>query len=214
MDGNRFDSLTRAAASAPSRRALVKTALGGVLALAGVGSAEAARLREPGEVCRKDGDCATNNCGPKDPYGRQRCLCNAPADCPQSRAGDPCHTATCTAGVCGLPVDPDGTSCGTLQQCTSGTCAACTGTTRDYVANEPAACSSAAQCCQQETTNCEDIYLCLNGAQCCHPSGGSCSFDCDCCGTLLCSGGVCGGVGGASVTEVGSESAPDALSKR
>jgi hypothetical protein len=86
-----------------SRRSLVKTAFGAALggALAGVGLREtrAAVLRTLGEICRKNGDCASNLCLPKDRTGRQRCGCVTPADCPAPP--DACSVATCSAGVCG-----------------------------------------------------------------------------------------------------------------
>lgn len=78
MDGSRFDRLTRVLAGEGSRRSVMKAALGvaagGAVTVAlADGSDAAARKRNIGEVCRKDGDCATNYCGPKDRYGRQRC---------------------------------------------------------------------------------------------------------------------------------------------
>src|SRR3954464_2788638 len=104
MDGSRFDSLTRAAASAPTRRAFLGAALGGLTTAIFGRGAEAAVKRGPGEICRKNGDCAAGLCNPPDRTGRRYCGCTEVTQCPQPDAGDPCQTAICTAGVCGTTV--------------------------------------------------------------------------------------------------------------
>ena len=95
MDGNRFDALARAAAS---RRSLLGAALGGLAAAAHGGRTVAARLRTSGEICRKDGDCASGVCGPRDRTGRRYCGCVGDADCPVP--GDACQAVSCVAGAC------------------------------------------------------------------------------------------------------------------
>jgi hypothetical protein len=116
MDGSRFDALTRAAAAAPSRRALLGAALGGLAATLVGRGAEAAVLRGPGEICRKPGDCATGLCNPPDRTGRQYCGCTDPSQCPPPK--DACHIATCT-GTCGIAVNV-GAACDDRNACTTG----------------------------------------------------------------------------------------------
>ena len=104
MDGDRFDSLTKTIAGT-SRRSLLKVGLGAVLSGAvGTFSREsvdaARRLRALGQICRKDGDCASGACGPRDGRGRGRCRCATAADCPQPEPGSLCRSAICDAGVC------------------------------------------------------------------------------------------------------------------
>jgi hypothetical protein len=78
MDGFQFDSLTRVAAAAPSRRALVSAMIGGLAALAFGGRAGAAARKRPvGEICRKAGDCVSGVCSGPDATGRSRCGCPA-----------------------------------------------------------------------------------------------------------------------------------------
>ncbi len=100
MDGSRVDDLTRAAASSPSRRALLAAALGGIAtALLGNRADAAPVKRGIGEICRKGGDCVSGYCGAKDRTGRQYCGCATAAECPLPSA--PCAAATCVQGVCG-----------------------------------------------------------------------------------------------------------------
>src|SRR5436190_727145 len=73
MDGPAFDAMTRRFVARRSRRGVLVGVLG--LASAGVVRAtDAAQvLRRPGEVCRKDGECAAGTCAPPDASGRRRC---------------------------------------------------------------------------------------------------------------------------------------------
>ncbi len=99
MDDSRFDQFTRSLPG-QSRRSLVKgvlgMALGGLLGSAAVREANAATLRSPGEICRKNGECASGLCSPKDRTGRQRCQC--------IEGG--CNGGTCCEGRCSFPTDP------------------------------------------------------------------------------------------------------------
>jgi hypothetical protein len=75
----------------------------------GARKADAAAIgREPGAICRKDGDCRSGLCGAPDRTRRRRCRCRTDADCPPAPAGKPCVEITCRAGVCAgvaTPVD-------------------------------------------------------------------------------------------------------------
>lgn len=128
MDGTRFDHLARRLAAGVSRRDMLKGAIGAALAAAVSGRVvDAAACRPPKAVCRKDGECCSGICGPKDRTGRQRCACPSgqvacgtacvtPASfqtdvkncgscghvCPRTT----CQSAICSAGVCGLTPDP------------------------------------------------------------------------------------------------------------
>ncbi len=120
MDGRRFDSFTKHVAGS-SRRSLLKAALGtvvgGTMAVTGLAETDAASLRKLGQICRKDGDCASARCGPQDSRGRGRCICDGAADCPVPK--NPCQEATCSpSGSCGVaPRDcDDGNAC-TIDSC-------------------------------------------------------------------------------------------------
>ena len=123
MDGQRFDRFTVAVASLISRRSLLRT-LAGVAAAALAGStkatgARAATTRAPGEICRKNSECASGLCGPRDATGRQRCLCQSANDC---GSGKVCTSGTCTI-VCPAGSKPCGNDCISLTSCcTAGDC--------------------------------------------------------------------------------------------
>lgn len=188
MDGNQFDRLARSLAAGRSRRSLLR-ALGaavgaGVLSAVGLDQgADAAILRRPGDICRKDGDCASGRCGPNDRTGRQRCLCASAADCPVP--GDKCLTATCAAGVCGTTT---AVTCTALDQChVAGTCDPRTG-----VCSNPT---------QPNGTACEHPDACLAGATCQNGTctggtplageGAACATDTDCCAGTCAGGNIC-----------------------
>jgi hypothetical protein len=153
------------------------------------------------DVCQSDGSCAgtavvcpdqdqchTGYCDPVDGLCKQQVKTDAACN-----DGNACTTGeTCQVnGTCGGGTSAsDGTTC-PQGICQSGTCVACVGTYTVSGSNDASACSSAAVCCQDEPTFCEEIDACRTGPQCCHPAGGSCTFDCDCCGSLLCPAGTC-----------------------
>lgn len=119
MESDRFDRLTRIVGAAGSRRRLLKSFVLGGLALTGLQKAEAASCRAPADICRKNGDCCSGTCGPKDSTGRRRCQCNESTDCP---SGGACQQATCIDGICGATLAPDDSSC-VATGGKSGTCA-------------------------------------------------------------------------------------------
>lgn len=186
MDGHRFDEMTR---SFSTRRGFLRGVAAFVAAGIGLatGAAEtdAARKRAPGEVCLGNQNCASGICGGPDWSGRKRCLCATPSDCPQPKPGDACHTATCTAGVCGFSVNV-GTPCNDRNACTTGeTCqanGACGGGTSKT-------CAALDQChlagaCDPATG------LCSNPIK---PNGTACNDGNDCTQTDTCQNGVCTG---------------------
>lgn len=123
MDGARFDRVAKTVASSVSRRSLLKTLAGAATAaLIGTANATGARAatkRAPGELCRKDGECASGFCGARDATGRQRCLCQSANDCGPGKA---CTSGTCTI-VCPAGSKPCGNDCISLTSCcTAGDC--------------------------------------------------------------------------------------------
>jgi hypothetical protein len=114
MDSSRFDELTKALATATSRRqalkTIVATTLGGILGLGRLGTALAGR----GPKCHRNGlGCDTNSqCCSGYCKNGEKCAC-APngATCTD---GSNCCSGTCCQGTC----------CGSGQVCLSnGTCA-------------------------------------------------------------------------------------------
>jgi hypothetical protein len=67
MEPSQFDELTKALATATSRRQAIKaiaaTTHGSVLGLAGVGTA-LAKCKQDGEKCRHDHQCCSGSCNP------------------------------------------------------------------------------------------------------------------------------------------------------
>ncbi len=105
MDGQRFDEVTKALATGTSRRAVLRTALGGMgaglLALVGVAEAGAAGKRSCVEGCkkqfgpgRKRGQCIST-CAKAKGGGTGGVTCGQ-TTCPE---GVPCCNPSC--GICG-----------------------------------------------------------------------------------------------------------------
>ena len=130
MDGNRFDSFTKAWASGASRRTLLKGVLG-VFAggLVGATAREAAGAfvcRQGGATCLKDAQCCSQACDP----ATARCACLAgqvpcgPRCCAASQVcqGGQCVTTTTTTTV--PPCTPKGGPCAIFNAgaCCSLTC--------------------------------------------------------------------------------------------
>lgn len=108
MDGGQFDALTRRLAGGLTRRRVLGAlsgAFAGMLAI----PAGAAVARPGGAICRKNGDCASRVCLPKDATGRQRC---------QSVAGEPCAVSTdCASNFCADGVCCDRACTGQCESC-------------------------------------------------------------------------------------------------
>jgi hypothetical protein len=100
MDPSRFDAFARATASARSRRSLIGAALGVIAASAFGGQSEAAAVkRANGQICAKNGDCRSNNCGAKDRAGRRYCECATECLMLDGSPGD-CSSGACACDVC------------------------------------------------------------------------------------------------------------------
>lgn len=189
MDGTRFDRIARQFAASTSRRSLLTAALGGAAGVAGAllqHRAEAAVLRGPGEICRKNGDCASNFCGPADRTGRRRCACSEGQVACDGACVDP-ETAFASdddnCGACGV-------ACPTLQSCCDGACvpswSVCDGVccASTQVCYEDACCDPLSpvdvceNACGEQSVGCGQTTNC--GA-CCGEGGSGCEGDNDCC---------------------------------
>lgn len=205
MDGSRFDQLTRSLAGS-SRRSLLSAALGGALAAVGLAdAADAARKRRAGEVCRKNGDCASNVCGPKDSHGRRRCSCLTANDC---TAPGQCQVAACTNGVCGGAEPTNSITCtlagGGTGYCVGGSCVDVAGSCKGFGTCTPADGCGGGTCGGGVST----CYGTAEGLPACVDTSGSCSPTCttsaDCaagtvCITTTCCGSVCDPLCGSGV---------------
>lgn len=222
MDGRRLDILAKSLAVS-DRRQIIRR-LGAVAAACLLNLTDAERgsatvLRRPGEICRKDGECASGVCGPKDATGRQRCQYTASSQCPTPTnkclkaacvagtcrnvkavtcvASDQCHDAgICnpSTGVCSNPAKLDGTACDDGRGCSRGEACqngVCTGGTP--LAGQGAACFDSGACCAG--LGCTDDN---HGKDVCCASGVSCDGVC-CAGQ----GAVCSGAGGDFCCESG-----------
>jgi hypothetical protein len=109
VEGNRFDELTKSVATSASRRRVLRGIVAGAVAsigaAVGVRSADAALKRKVGEICRKDGDCATGLTCQTASYGRQRCCFETHSMC-----GDTCCYTYCDP-VVGCLDNTIGTKC-------------------------------------------------------------------------------------------------------
>jgi hypothetical protein len=135
MDGNRFDSLTRALGAGRSRRGVLKglgAAALGAAGLSRLGEAEAAACRKPSTRCGKGKTAICTNLG-SDVTNCGACghVCSAVDACTEGICG--CTPATTCAGGQNCSTASDGCggtiSCGTCTApanasatCTSGTC--------------------------------------------------------------------------------------------
>ena len=193
MDGTRFDALTRTLALGQTRRRMLG-ALTGVFAAALTASAGAATKRRRGEICRKDGECASGVCGPKDGSGRRRCAagtgdsCTDPSECPN---GD-CLGGTCCTGAdfcegsfcCDPNRPPTATCCPDTGQC-------CECFFRQDPGDERTECCTSV--CKSLTNSptedecCRGDEICINGG-CCW-TGQVCEDRC--CATRCCNGACC-----------------------
>ncbi len=145
MDGHSFDNITKAFATAKSRRQAIKAiaagVAGGALSLIGVSKAAGRQCREIGDQCRSNAECCHRYCDSVS----STCLCPAGLTCNPSgqcrEPGDNCRAnADCCLGVCttdtfqcacpsGVPGCSDsgqcrevGDNCSASAECCSGFC--------------------------------------------------------------------------------------------
>jgi hypothetical protein len=170
-----------------SRRSVLGLVAGGLVALAAPDRGAAARLRGYGDICRKDGDCESGYCAPKDAAGRQRCGCVDGAPC---GANGVCVNQTCVDnGGCTIA-----TRCISVIDCPSG----CSGESIcDQTVEGAIACID-----YSNLVSCTDVDGCTTSADC--AAGWVCIPD-KCCDHPVCVPACGYGVGTASVaaTEVG-----------
>ena len=130
MDGQRFDSITKAIVNASSRRQLIRgiagSAVAGALALVGAGnSADARRCRVVGQNCRSNAECCERFCDTETfqcacPTGTNLCVTNPPrqqclAACTGGRVFDP-ETCECECRLGAQPCPSPGGACCPISQ--------------------------------------------------------------------------------------------------
>lgn len=148
MDGQRFDAFTKALAVRRSRRGILGVLGGAAAGLLGT-SALAATKRPGNAVCRKDGDCASGVCLPKDATGRRRC---------HGGIGNACHAdRECKSGHCVDGVCCDGACVGQCESCAvAGNAGTCTTISGAPAAGRPA-CAGTGVCagtCDGTSSSC------------------------------------------------------------
>jgi len=185
VDDHGFDDLTRALATGASRRRVLSgiagTAVAAIFGTTRFGNAAAQQATVvPGGVCTVNTDCSqpaggTVVCGNNgyDSDGALNCCRNEGGSCnPVLSSHDCCGATLCVGGMC-----------------TTG------GSTGGGVALG-GVCSQTSQCGQPTggAVVCASNGIAGDGAlNCCRNNGGACTDGTQCCGSLLCTGGVCGG---------------------
>ena len=197
MDGTRFDALTKVLAAGLSRRRVLGVLTGAAAAVVAA-PAGAVSKRRRGEICRKDGECASGACGPRDATGRRRCLgatgdtCVADPDC----GGGPCLEGACCSGLdyCEfgeICCDPNRSPTETCCPAGNGGCCECF--ERRDPGNEGIECCPPQALCKSLTNSpagdrcLHNDEVCVNGAPCWE--GRACEDRC--CETKCCNGQCC-----------------------
>jgi hypothetical protein len=206
MDGPRFDRLTRAFATTPSRRRLLAGLTAGALGLIGVRGSDAARCRSIGNSCLQNGDCCTNYCATQSrtrrlcecPPGTVNChnVCVDPATAFQSDPANcggcdivcprtTCQIGVCAQGSCGLAPDPNalGASCNDGDGCTLNDVCQADGS----CAGAPVVCAAIDQCHDAGVCN-PATGVCSNPAK---ANGAPCNDGNACTQSDSCQNGVC-----------------------
>jgi hypothetical protein len=151
MDGGRFDAMARGMVATRTRRATLRSLLGGALTMG---------------MTRLDRDETGAACLPGEP-----CSCK--------RNGKQCaHGGQCCSGICAVHAPSPGVcvcrglgqACETNKNCCSGVC--------DARANR-CSCKSVGQICDADKHCCSGY--CRRGRCGCAPLGGSCRQGADCC---------------------------------
>jgi hypothetical protein len=197
MDSSRFDELTKALATATSRRQALKTiaatTLGSILGLGGIGTALASNMTCAqwcqavfGENTPADEQCAGDaahhtglcySCGPASPGGGV-----APSSicCPRTSSG---YCTSYSSATC----------CGSSATCLGGSCCANANVCGTVCLSAPCNSSQCETCDSSSGTcvGCPSGHTCQNGT-CCTNTYGTCSGNGDCCSGTCCQGTCCG----------------------
>jgi hypothetical protein len=160
MDADRFDTLTRLASTAGSRRRAVVTAGGGMLALLGLAEPHDALAKKKCPPCKKR---KQRKCKKKRPDGTAcaggtcqsgRCVAAPAAPFCQGKADftDCGNGMKCSGGVCAPPPGCFNTGCITNGQCCSGFCSCIDGPPPDGICDTTGICafSSTGQPCNRD----------------------------------------------------------------
>jgi hypothetical protein len=121
MEPSRFDELTKALATATSRRAALKTiaatTLGGILGLAGVGTAFA-KCHGTGHNCEENSTCCSGTCCIASGQ-REGVCCGTDKICQNGTCVTPCAPGLVrlSNGSCALPCSVEFSSCGSCGSC-------------------------------------------------------------------------------------------------
>lgn len=211
MDPQRFEAFSRALATGPSRRGVLKGIVGAILggSLVGARSATAGQsCAGPGESCSSGADCCSGECS-----DAGVCYCTDPSrpwvgcECQQGDAsacnGDAdlcCDDGTCASPMtgCKSTCTEAGDTCSSDADCCSGKCSDegmcyCTDPARPWIGCD---------CSQGDDDACDGHpELCCSDGTCASPStgcdptcahaGDTCSSDDDCCEGSCSDSGVC-----------------------
>ncbi len=182
MDGQRFDSMTRALANGVSRRTAVRGLVGAVAAGLFTGVRGRSTSAQEGTLALGATCTVTSQCSQTG--GAVVCGDNGYADdgalnCCRNEGGA-CFDVTYSADCCGG------------LYCRDGLC-----TDLSVTGELPLGsyCTSVSQCSQAGgSVLCADNGAASDGSlNCCRTEGGACGNSAGCCGGLVCIGGVCGG---------------------
>jgi hypothetical protein len=112
MEPSKFDELTKALATATSRRQALKTiaatTIGGILGLAGIGTAFA-KCHDPGHNCEENSTCCSQNCCIA--AGQREGVCCA--------SGQTCQNGTCVSPTTTTTTTTSGPVCPHQQTCSA-----------------------------------------------------------------------------------------------
>ncbi len=149
MDTHRFDELTKAVATATSRRQALKTiaatALGSILGLGGIGTAFA-KCKPNGIGCNINSQCCSGGCC----RGTCTDLSSNLSNC--GSCGHACRSdQVCSGGMCVCPSgsqECNGTCCNTSDHlCSNGTCQPCVSQCDETCSDTGPYCCPGMVCC-------------------------------------------------------------------
>jgi hypothetical protein len=199
VDGHRFDDLIKHLATPTSRRSVLRGLFTAAAASIGLGAqARAAEVkRQPGQICRKPGDCAAGLACTQISTGRSVCTCTGGL----TACGGVCVDTTSDenhCGACATMCDP-GLTPSLAQVCTVDGCC------KPFLACGIHCCFNGDACDESESACCFHEQICgVTGAETCCPgtqycvqgqcqtSGRGCATTGNClAGEVCAAGGVC-----------------------